>query len=285
MNYRFLSLLNIESLNRFVFAIYELKTGDKDCIYYAVPNGLIGLSIILEGSATISKNEAWYDVPQANIFGLVKKPQKIKASVGYREIAIGFSPYFLKLFHHISMSEFTDGKITDAYEVFNKNNLEQLVEKLFLAQTDAQILSAVDTFLISQLIKEKVDLRLISAIKLITFHKISKVDCLSDKLNLSTSTLRNIFRDNIGLSPKEYIRIKRINDILSFKIESDEKLTQLAYCFGYFDQAHFIHDFKTTVGVSPKKYFQNKKLVLDFYNYGRWIANNFVNNDLKESII
>lgn len=120
---------------------------------------------------------------------------------------------------------------------------------------------------------KKRDNRLAAVCELIQNQTYS-VDSLSKAVNVSTVTLRNLFRDCIGLSPKDLIRISRVNSAMKNPISS-EKLTQIAYKMGYFDQSHFIHEFKAVTGLTPKEYFGNQSLTFDFYNYGRLQVDNF----------
>ena len=54
------------------------------------------------------------------------------------------------------------------------------------------------------------------------------------------------------------------NALLQF---SDIRLTDVAADFGYFDQAHFIKDFKQFARISPSDFLKLKATSSDFYNY------------------
>ncbi len=72
--------------------------------------------------------------------------------------------------------------------------------------------------------------------------------------------LSRIASDQLGLGLKAYLRVLRVNRALR-----DLKATGLpgALSHGYFDQAHFIHDFKDICGATPRALLRNKS---DFYN-------------------
>jgi AraC-like DNA-binding protein len=74
----------------------------------------------------------------------------------------------------------------------------------------------------------------------------------------------------MGRPPKELISILRMNKILKSRPNPAMSLTDLCYQHGYFDQAHFIHEFKEVLGMTPSQYFNNQSLAFDFYNSGRW---------------
>lgn len=80
----------------------------------------------------------------------------------------------------------------------------------------------------------------------------------------SSRHLARLFRNRCGLSPKGLERILRINAAAGrMGRERSLSLTRLAQELGYFDQAHFIHDFKTVCGVTPGTYRAGSS---DFYN-------------------
>ena len=72
---------------------------------------------------------------------------------------------------------------------------------------------------------------------------------------VSYSYFRKIFKNEIGVSPKEYIRVIRINKAINqIKQNHKKPLTNLAYELGYYDQSHFIKDFKSFTDRTPKEY-------------------------------
>lgn len=78
---------------------------------------------------------------------------------------------------------------------------------------------------------------------------------LADETGYSPRHLARIFRARCGLPPKGLTRILRINRAARRIQEPDTcSLTRLAQELGYFDQAHFIHDFRAVCGVTPGAY-------------------------------
>jgi AraC-like DNA-binding protein len=84
-------------------------------------------------------------------------------------------------------------------------------------------------------------------------HGRIKVDELATTLNVSPRTLERRFKENLGLAPKQFIRLVRFNQTMEKLKKHDTKTTyaDIAYESGYTDQAHFINDFKSLSGISP----------------------------------
>ena len=81
------------------------------------------------------------------------------------------------------------------------------------------------------------------------------VDEVVQRLGLSQRRLGELFWNEVGLSPKRYCRVRRFNGALR-RIEplTEVDWTDVALSCGYFDQAHFNHDFRAFAGMSPSAY-------------------------------
>lgn len=82
---------------------------------------------------------------------------------------------------------------------------------------------------------------------------------------LSERTLERHFKSRIGMSPKTYQRICRYNAV---KARLDEapvvSWPELIYSYGYYDQSHFIKEFKRFAGKTPQEYTDAKTQPLFF---------------------
>ena len=76
--------------------------------------------------------------------------------------------------------------------------------------------------------------------------------------SLSTRQFERKFKEFAGLSPKLYSRIVRFQAATQHKLTGVRDLTEIAYACGYYDQSHFIKDFRQFSGYTPKEYFWNE---------------------------
>ncbi len=83
-----------------------------------------------------------------------------------------------------------------------------------------------------------------------------KVKELYGMFGISKSTLEQKFNREVGLSPKEFCKIEKLNNFLKNyeEFKNEMSLTQLTFKSGYYDQSHLIKDFKYYVDESPKKF-------------------------------
>jgi AraC-like DNA-binding protein len=83
-----------------------------------------------------------------------------------------------------------------------------------------------------------------------------EAESLSKEMAMSRRVLERRFQEAIGLSPKRFARIVRLQRTIRRYGEGGVRsLTDLGLEAGYYDQAHFIRDFRELVGMSPRAYF------------------------------
>ena len=76
-----------------------------------------------------------------------------------------------------------------------------------------------------------------------------------DRIGLSQRRFIELFRDQIGLTPKAFCRVRRFQRVLeSVHRKPAVDWAQVALDGGYYDQAHFIHDFQNFSGMTPAMY-------------------------------
>jgi AraC-like DNA-binding protein len=88
--------------------------------------------------------------------------------------------------------------------------------------------------------------------------EVPRVRELAYEVGLSRRRFSQIFREQIGLTPKLYCRLQRFQNALRL-IGSSASVdwAQLALTAGYCDQAHFSHEFHDFSGISPGTYLVN----------------------------
>jgi AraC-like DNA-binding protein len=166
---------------------------------------------------------------------------------------------------------------TDLFDLFKKEEVNKLYENLCQCKNDEALIDKIEEFLEDNMLIKELDKRVLVAHFLISKENTYNVEDLSSILNVTPTTLRNLFNQHIGISPKDLIKIHRIKKALDFEITCEESLTQVAYHLQYFDQAHFSKDFKDSTGISPKHYFLDSKLSSDFSDFQHWRYDSFEN--------
>ena len=233
-------------LQPFIYCYWQLKTSEKlaqPFNYRVVADGCIDIFFELEK-------------PSENfVMGFCKKYTEFELASEFNYIGIRFLPtMFPQLFG------------VDASSISNKAEELNLVLPKFASfiqtyfNTSVDINSAVrllDEFLLEQVavMDFQNDDRLYSAISLIMKNfgviNIDEIDT-----GLSQRQLRRLFNFYIGDSMKTFSKVVRFQNILRAKPSIQSlKNNKLFFDSGFFDQSHFIKDFKHFYGVTPSKAF------------------------------
>lgn len=135
--------------------------------------------------------------------------------------------------------------------IFEKNLIAEVEEKLSLPQTDTERIIIVEQFFLSQLKEKEMDKLVIEAVKLIYQSRGTiRIKELGKRLFISQSPLEKRFRRTVGVSPKKFASIIRFNTVLDAMC-GEKSLADICYENQFFDQAHFIKDFKQYTGETP----------------------------------
>lgn len=85
------------------------------------------------------------------------------------------------------------------------------------------------------------------------------VETLLDQVGFSARRFGQLFRETVGLTPKRFGRVQRFQQVIhQIEAQSTINWADLAQHCGYFDQAHFIHDFQYFAGLTPTAYLAQR---------------------------
>jgi AraC-like DNA-binding protein len=179
---------------------------------------------------------------------------RVKLYSGLKNIIINFKPGGLYKLFHLSAHLFNN-RSRDAVE-FLGNQIWDISQELADLPM-ARKIELMDGWLIRQLQKQKkTDRNIDEAIRLIERYR---GNITVRELSLATfttkRTLERRFQEQVGLHPKTFSRLVRFNGVIRHvETNLNIKWRQLADAFGYYDQSHFIHEFKTLTGGLPQDY-------------------------------
>ncbi len=81
------------------------------------------------------------------------------------------------------------------------------------------------------------------------------VDGLAQDMGIGPRQLERMFRERVGIGPKRFARILRFQSVFRRSRLLALRWAELALDCGYYDQAHFIRDFRSFTGTSPGALF------------------------------
>lgn len=206
--------------------------------------------------------------PKCFVFGQITQPLEIEATGETHIFAVRFHPEGFIPFATIPIAEM-ENRPVPLTELFGKDGI-WLEKEILSAQTTVERIAIIERFLLERLISPKSVDNIAKASVAIIFELNGQlsVDELSDQLKINRRQLERKFSSVIGLSPKQLSKIIRLQATLKMIANHQfTSLTAIAYQGNYYDQAHFIKDFKEFTGMSPKQFYTNNlkmsKLFLD----------------------
>jgi AraC-like DNA-binding protein len=133
-----------------------------------------------------------------------------------------------------------------------------LVERLLSLEEDPAMVAAAEAFLRDHLPAADPQVVAVNRIvdQVMAEREITKVDHLVERTGTGKRRLQRLFAEYVGVSPKWVIQRYRLHEAVERLAADlgDLDLASLARELGYFDQAHFVKDFKALVGRPPARY-------------------------------
>lgn len=205
---------------------------------------------------------------RAWVSGIRTRPITIPSGRGSRMLVVAFKKGRASPFYPLPISELTD-RVMSADLIFGLDSVN-LREQLLAAPSTAGMFQLVEAFLLYRAggaLPTGEETRCVAyAVARIT----SKPDRagfqqLSEQIGYSQKHFINLFKKQVGVSPGQYMKIMRFQKaILEIETAGSVHWSEIALRNGFYDQAHFIHEFKSYSGFTPGEYLAKKSNVLNY---------------------
>ena len=163
-------------------------------------------------------------------------------------------PHALRTLFNIPAIEFTN-HLPDLDSIAQRD-WNELSYQMMLAPDNHQRLSIISKFLLEQR-KPLMRKEIAYTIRTIIESKGAvDINVLSDQCFRSHRQFERNFKEETGFSAKAFSRIIRFNSVVTEYKGKNVPITEIALDFGYYDHAHFSHDFRAFTGYTPRAYFQ-----------------------------
>ncbi len=191
----------------------------------------------------------------AGIHGQTHSTRKFHINKGFGIFGVCLYPQTIPLLFGIPSTEVTN-QMPDL-NVLLKAEGDELEEKIAEAIDSNQRIKIVEGFIEHKFrLNQKEQLPVFSCIRTIIQKRgVLNIKQLADSHFLSERQFERQFLKFSGFGPKLFSRIVRFHSAMAQYGNNEKSLTEIAYETGYYDQSHFIHDFKKFSGHLPKEYF------------------------------
>jgi AraC-like DNA-binding protein len=204
------------------------------------------------------KNSSKYIEPNLVICGQQTNYYDLSLSGKTGMILIVFRPHGVKSFFNFPITELLNENLS--LQDLANNEAVELEDKLFNSPNNKQRVIHLENFFIKRLIPNNEFERVEHAVKIIENSKGKiKAQDIAHEVFLGIKQFERTFSKYVGVNPKKFASIIRLQNVLQINSKDKRTLSQIAVDNGYYDQSHFIHDFKSLTGLTPKAFFIDKK--------------------------
>ncbi|MXN92024.1 helix-turn-helix domain-containing protein [Flavobacterium sp. Sd200] len=236
------------------FAVSEQQEAQN---YTVLPGTALVMGFQYRGILSQVEGNRVTALASAGITGLMDTYRVFKNSESIGTVLVYFKETGAANFFKIPLNELFSESV-GMYNFIAPSTLENISNSLANAYTDAQRITVIEQFLISQLHSLSTDRLIEEAVRLITLtNGTMRIKELAQKLHISQSPLEKRFRKTVGATAKKFSSIIRIHSLIDFANNGND-IAYAAHNAGYYDQSHFIKDFKTFTGQTPEIFFSEK---------------------------
>lgn len=244
---RYYEFLPAPALQTYIYCYWQLKTTQtlhEPFNYRVVADGCIDIYFELN-----NPDESW-------VMGFCKKYTEFALENSFDYVGIRFLPTMFPQLFRVNAADLSNRyeslkAVAPAAAAFIRDHLNA-------KQSPADIAAVLDAYFLQWMthVSFDNDPRLYEAIALI-LEKTGVVDIEKDlNTGISPRQLRRLFEFYIGDTAKTFSKVVRFQNILKAKPSAQSlRQNKLFFDVGYYDQAHFIKEFRNFYGVTPSKAF------------------------------
>lgn len=219
--------------------------------------------LLRDGSSEISLKSCYVTGIMDHFQYSWKRPAGGIELIGVSFLPAGFYPFF-----GVPLSEFKNN-VTDLHWL-DKALSERLVERIQEQKTPLEKFRALESELVKRLnagliIDEKMNSLVADFIE----YEGASIESFCDHQGIHKRKFERFADKILGMNPKTYLKIIRFQKSLHALLNAGyDALTDVAYDCGYYDQMHFIREFKLFTGSSPARFLAEKKSVRQICSFG-----------------
>ena len=219
-----------------------------------VPDGCPELIVHLGDPFARRIDGRWVVQPRAFLAGTLSRPWLLRAGRRVDTIGIRFRAGETTGVLPVSMAGARDRERALA-GIVGRAAAGALLRSLRRARTPAQKFAAAEHWLAARL-AEALPRRSTSARAVALIREgrgQARIDDVARSLGWSRRRIERAFARDLGIRPKVYARIVRLNAVLAALDDAERpRAVDLALEAGYFDQAHLLRDFRILAGRTPR---------------------------------
>ncbi|HTQ27727.1 MAG TPA: helix-turn-helix domain-containing protein [Puia sp.] len=207
------------------------------------------------GKVRNQQDDGLQNIPSVVLSGMRKTWRRFRYEKDAGTLLITFTETGAASFFRAPVYElFEQYYSLDAFEPAAE--VRKLEDRVASASHNRQRIRVVEEFFLQRLNSSKQDSLVLNVIREIyQRHGATDIRSLSTRFVLSQDAFEKRFRKLVGCTPKQFSGIVRMKSLVSLAGQK-KSLTELGYQFEFYDQSHFIREFRSFTGQSPREFFK-----------------------------
>jgi len=194
-------------------------------------------------------------LPDTSISGLRKSVRLINYQKDAGTILVVFKEGGATAFFKQPLQDLF-GSVISLDDFIPGQTIRYIREQIAEAENNLQRIAIIENFLLKRF-NPNSDRLISAAVQNIYSSSGSiRINDLVKSLYISQDAFEKRFRKAIGTSPKQFSSIIRMKSAIK-NFSREQRLTDIVFDAGYFDQPHFNKEFKIFTGLSPTEFFKS----------------------------
>lgn len=238
---------------------YQFEVEENFTPISAIPDGCIDIVVCCRPDSPLS----------IMLYGPMYNTKAMQIEAGVTYFGVRFQPGSVPAIIHADAEDFIDrvAPLTTVSPSFIVKQFNRLQEFSTFKERVAHLESELNEEFITR--KHRYNPALYSQLvnQILNCSGNVRITDLTTETGYSSRYINTVFLGNLGISPKEFCQQIRVQSALHC-ITNNHNMdcAELAISLGYFDQSHFINDFKNFTGTTPLNYMNNIVPVLKKFN-------------------
>ncbi|NII25926.1 helix-turn-helix transcriptional regulator [Pseudoflavitalea sp. X16] len=222
------------------------------------PSGCVEIIFNLgTGNWQTAVGDDFITTPPIELWGQIIKPLPIRSIGKNTMLGIRLFPHAAAYFLNDEVSQFNN-QVVDFSSLSGKT-VKQLYARLQETADWHTRIGLIEGFLLQQLSLSEGKLHKVAIVSYVMQEIrqddfFDNIEHVASRYGITSRYMQKLFLQYTGLTPKLYSKINRFQNSLRLVTRKDASLTSIAYDCGYFDQSHFIREFKSFTGFTPSNY-------------------------------
>jgi AraC-like DNA-binding protein len=214
---------------------------DRDLPRIAIPRPAVQIVVRFGPSAR--------DGLDVHAFGAQRRVRRKLIRAGQRAVMATLHPGTSKAVLGVAADAIA-GQVIELDDLWGRAATQRLLDQLATTRVTSEAAEVLESAIAARAVTSGSNRLVLEAAERLTS---AGVNIVATDLGVSERHLRRVFREAVGVSPKEFARLVRFNRALRAAHEDDgESWASIAAAAGYYDQAHLIGEFHSISGVTPR---------------------------------